>query len=84
MAADVAALVSDRPYMVGYKVDGDLGYVSRDSVRNVSWLAIDPSAQKTAVQGLKLVRIERRVVSVLVKQANGTYKYESRPKEAVL
>lgn len=84
VAADVAALVSDRPYMVGYKVDGDLGYVSRDSVRNVSWLAIDPSAQKTAVQGLKLVRIERRVVSVLVKQANGTYKYESRPKEAVL
>ena len=84
VAAEVSTLVSDRPYLIGYKADGDLGYVNRGSVRNVSLIAIDPKAKKVAVNGLKLVRIERRVVSVLMKQANGLYKYESRPKETVL
>lgn len=84
VAAEVATLVSDRPYLIGYKADGDLGYVNRSSVRNVVFIAIDPKAKKLAVNGLKLVRIERRVVSVLMKQPNGLYKYESRPKETAL
>lgn len=84
VAAEVASLVSDRPYLIGYKADGDLGYVNRGSVRNVSFIAIDPKAKKTTANGLKLVRLERRVVSVLVKQPNGLYKYESKPKETVL
>ncbi len=84
VAAEATALVSDRPYLVGYKADGDLGYVNRNSVRNVSIIAIDPKANKTAIQKLKLLRIERRVVSVLMKQPNGLYKYESRSTETVL
>lgn len=84
VAAETAALVSDRPYLIGYKADGDLGYISRNSVRNVSFIAIDPKAKKTAVGDLRLVRLERRVVSVLVKQGNGLYKYESRARETVL
>ena len=84
VAAELVSLVSDRPFLVGYKADGDLGYVNRGSVRNVSIVAIDPKAKKAAESGLKLVRIERRVVSVLTKQPNGLLKYESRPKETVL
>ena len=84
VAAEVSTLVSDRPYLIGYKADGDLGYVNKGSVRNVAFVAIDPKAHKTTVNGLKLVRIERRVVSVLMKQPNGLFKYESRPKETVL
>ena len=84
VAAEVAALVSDRPYLVGYKADGDLGYISRNGVRNVSFIAIDPKAKKAAVGDLRLVRLERRVVSMLVKQGNGLYKYESRARESVL
>jgi len=84
VAAEVASLVSDRPFLVGYKADGDLGYVNKGSVRNVSFIAIDPKAKKAAESGLKLVRIERRVVSVLTKQPSGLLKYESRPKESVL
>ena len=84
VAAELSSLVSDRAFLVGYKADGDLSYVNRNSVRNVSFIAIDAKAKKTAAGDLKLVRIERRVVSVLVKQPNGLFKYESRPKETVL
>lgn len=84
VAVEVSALVSDRPYLLGYKADGDLSYINRNSVREVSFIAIDPAAHKTAVGDLRLVRMERRVVSVLVKQANGLYKYESRSSESAL
>jgi uncharacterized protein YfaS (alpha-2-macroglobulin family) len=84
VAAEVASLVSDRPYLIGYKTNDDLGYVKRDAVRSVALIAIDPKAKKTGVKGLKLVRVENKVVSVLTKQPNGLYKYESKPKETVL
>ena len=81
VAADTATLVSELPYLVGFKPDGDLGYVSRGSKRTFNLVAIDSKARKTAVDNLKLELVERRFVSVLLKQPNGTYKYESRPKE---
>ena len=81
VAADTAMLVSELPYLIGFKPDGDMGYVSRGSKRFVNMIAIDPKAKKIAVADLKLELIERRFVSVLLKQPNGTYKYESRPKE---
>ena len=84
VAAEASALVSDRPFLIGYKADGDLGYITRSGVRNVNFIAIDPRAKKTAAGNLKLVRLERKVVSVLLKQPNGLYKYESRSKETVL
>ncbi len=84
VAAEAASLVSDRPYLIGYKADGDLAYVARDGVRNVSFIGIDPKAKKIAVKDLRLVRLERKVVSVLVKQANGLFKYESKFLETVL
>ncbi len=84
VAAETSALVSDRPYLVGYKADGDLDYVNRNAVRNVTFIAIDPKAKRSKVGQLKLVRIERKVVSVLMKQPNGLYKYESKTNESVL
>lgn len=84
VAAEATTLVSDLPYLVGFKADGDLGYVSRNTVRKASLIAIDPAARKTAVKGLKLQRVERKVLSVLVKQRNGLFKYESRAKEVVV
>ena len=72
------------PYLIGYKADGELGYLQRDSDRKVELMAIDPQAKRTSVEGLKLVRLETRYVSVLMRQPNGTYKYESRRKESTL
>jgi uncharacterized protein YfaS (alpha-2-macroglobulin family) len=83
VAAEVGTLVSDLPYLVGFKADGSLGYVDKGATRIASLLAIDPSAKPIAVKGLTLQHIERRVVSVLVKH-NNLYRYESRAKEVVL
>ena len=84
VAAEVASLVSELPYLVGFKADGDLEYVSRGARRSASVIAIDPKAQKAAVGGLTLQLVERKFVSVLTKQGNNTYKYESRKKEVTL
>lgn len=84
VAADCAVMVSDMDYLLGYKADGALNYVSRASKREVSLIAINPQAQKTRVSGLTLQLVERKFVSVLSKQSNDTYKYESRKKEVLL
>lgn len=84
VAAEARALVSDRPYLVGVKASGDLGYVSRNAAREVDIVAVDPQVKPIAVKGLKLVRVEHRVLSVLIKQSSGLYRYESRAKDVTL
>jgi alpha-2-macroglobulin len=84
VAADAAVLVSELPFLIGFKADGDMDYVTRGSSRVVSLIAVDPMAKKAAAPGLKLARIETQFVSVLAKQTNGTYRYESRKKETTL
>ncbi|MFV0675145.1 alpha-2-macroglobulin family protein [Variovorax sp. tm] len=84
VSAEAQTLVSDLPYLVGVKVDGDTSYVSKGATRNATVIAIDPRAKKTAVADLKMERVERKVLSVLIKQDNGLYRYESRLKEIVL
>ncbi|MDC8011290.1 alpha-2-macroglobulin [Tahibacter soli] len=81
VSAEAASLVSSLDYLVGAKVIDNLDYVNRGDVRTVNLIAIDPSAKRTAVEGLKAVLVERRYVSVLTKQDSGVYKYESRLKE---
>ena len=84
VSSAAAQLVSNLPYLVGWKPDGDLGYVSREANRAARFMAIDSQAQPTAVEHLKLVRIETRFVSTLIRRNNGTYQYESRRKDVVL
>jgi uncharacterized protein YfaS (alpha-2-macroglobulin family) len=84
VTSEAAQLVSSMPYLVGYKADGDLAYLKRGALRNVGLIALDPQAHRAKVEGLKLARLEIRYVSVLMRQPNGTYKYESRKKESTL
>lgn len=53
---------------------------AKDAPRQVHWLAVAPDLIPLAVDGLTSEVVEHRYVSVLVKQSNGTYKYESRIK----
>ncbi|MEO8670595.1 MAG: alpha-2-macroglobulin [Tahibacter sp.] len=84
VAAETMALVSSLDYLIGVKTNDDLAYVKRDDKRVVNFVAIDPQAKSIAVDGLKLVLVERRYVSILTKQDSGVYKYESRMKELPL
>ncbi|MDD1611652.1 MAG: alpha-2-macroglobulin family protein, partial [Methylococcaceae bacterium] len=84
VAAEAEILVSDLPYLLGYKADGALDFVARDAKRHVELIAIDPNLQKTAADNLTLELIERKALSVLMRQQDGTYRYESRIKEISL
>jgi uncharacterized protein YfaS (alpha-2-macroglobulin family) len=84
VSAESSILVSPMPYLIGFKADGDLHYVNKGSKRSVELIAISPDAHKTAVPGLTLALAERKFVSVLTKQANGTFKYESVRRERVI
>jgi uncharacterized protein YfaS (alpha-2-macroglobulin family) len=84
VSADATQLVSNLPHLVGYKPDGSLDYIARDSRHSVELIAIDPNAKRKQLEQLTLTRIEIKFVSVLLQQSNGTYKYESRRKETEL
>jgi alpha-2-macroglobulin len=84
VAAQSSLMVSSAPWLIGVKSPDSLDYISKDGKRAVHWLAINPQLQPQAVEGLTLERVEHRYLSVLVKQANGTYTYQSRVKHLPL
>src|SRR5437879_10015666 len=78
---DVGALVSALPYVIGYKADGDLRYIDMNKPRVVALVAIDPQLNRIAVENVTANVIAQEYVSVLKKQDNGNYVYESVLKE---
>jgi uncharacterized protein YfaS (alpha-2-macroglobulin family) len=79
-----ALLVSPLAYVVGAKKDGDFNYVKMGSERAVEWIALDPALKKIPVANLECRLIERAYVSVLSKQEDGDYVYESVMREHVV
>ncbi|HEY4184728.1 MAG TPA: alpha-2-macroglobulin [Polyangia bacterium] len=84
VVADASAVVSPLPYLLGYKADGELGYMSRGSERHLDMIAIAPNGKRIAVDGLRAITFERKYVSVLARQDNGAYRYQSVKKELEL
>ncbi len=82
--ASNSVLISPLKYLIGYKPQGDLNYIKKGAVTGVDWIAVDPDLEKISVSDLKMKTLEFRQVSTLVKQPNGTYKYESIKKEYVI
>ena len=83
VAAQNSAIVSDAPFLVGVKADGDLNYVRRGTVHRAHWLAINKVLTPVAAEQLTLEWVQRKYVSVLTQQASKTYKYVSQLKEIV-
>ena len=81
VAAQDRVLVSSAPWLVGVRSRDALDYVSLGSTRQVHWLAIGPDLEPVAVEGLRTELIERRYVSVLAKQSDGTFRYVSQAKD---
>jgi hypothetical protein len=77
-------VVSPLPHLVGWKADAELSYLPRGSQHAVQLVAVAPGGKATTVAGLTAVHLERKHISVLTKQENGTYKYQSVPKEVEL
>src|SRR2546428_2975432 len=83
VAAQNSAIVSDAPYLVGVKADGDLEFVQRGGAREARWLAVNQQLAPVAAAGLTLEWVQRKFVSVLTQQNNRTFKYVSRLKGTV-
>jgi len=83
VAAQDSVIVSDAPYLVGVKPDGDLNFVRRTSSRQANWLAVNRQLAPVAADGLTLEWVQRKYLSVLTQQDNQTYKYVSKLKEIV-
>jgi len=81
VSTDIVALVSPAQFQVGYKADGALNYIHKDAERNLSLIAIGPNLEKVDAEELESELLEVRYVSVLTKQENGTYAYQSVKKE---
>jgi uncharacterized protein YfaS (alpha-2-macroglobulin family) len=79
--SDVGALVSALPYVIGYKADGDLRYIDMKTPRAIDLVAVDPQLNRIAIENITLNLIAQEYVSVLKKQENGNYVYESVLKE---
>lgn len=76
--------ISSLLWVIGYKTDGDLAYLPRDTKREVTWIAINPDLEKCSLKDLSLILSEEHPVSILTKKENGTYAYESVVKEKEL
>ncbi len=81
--ADASVMVSPLDHVVGWKTDGDTDWLPRDSERNVDLIALGQDGKPLALPGLKLRLVERRYISTLVRQNDGTYAYQSTLKEEV-
>src|SRR5437660_7510944 len=70
-------LVSDLPFVIGAKADGDLNYIVTSKPRALDFIAVDPQLKPIAVENVTLNLIAREYVSVLSRQDNGNLAYHS-------
>ncbi len=71
------ALISPLPHLVGFKSDGDLGFIHAGASRKVDWIAVDSRLASVDLSDLTLRRLRIDHLSTLVKQPNETFKYQT-------
>jgi alpha-2-macroglobulin len=83
VTGDATALVSALPYVIGSKAQADLRYINMNQPRALDLIAVDPRLNRIALENITVNIIAREYVSVLTKQENGNYGFESVLKERV-
>ncbi|MBV2128541.1 alpha-2-macroglobulin [Arsukibacterium indicum] len=73
----LTSLLSPLAQVVAVKADGELGYLKKQQQRSINFIAIDNNLSQIALSDLSLQLIEKRPVTSLVKQNDGTYQYQS-------
>lgn len=84
VVSEQSMLVSPVSSLVGVKSDGDLSYIYKNGKRSLNFIAVDSTLNQIERNDLFFHLNEMRWVSVLTKQPNGTYKYQSVKKEISL
>ncbi|XPV70443.1 MAG: alpha-2-macroglobulin family protein [Halarcobacter sp.] len=84
VSANASTLVSDADYIIGVKADGDLSYLKKDQDRTLDFIVVDSKLNKINLKNLKLELLENQNLSVLTKQKDGRYRYETVIKKNTL
>jgi uncharacterized protein YfaS (alpha-2-macroglobulin family) len=84
VVATASTIASSLPYLVGFKPDGDLDFISKDGVRSIELIAVDTLGNRASSEGLTATLFEDRYESTLVKQPNGLYAYQSVEKATLI
>ncbi|WP_319407170.1 alpha-2-macroglobulin [uncultured Desulfosarcina sp.] len=84
VSAQNRTMISPLPHLVGFKSDGDLTFIHAGSDYRVEWIAITPTLDTLALADLTLTRLEIQHLSTLVKQPNGTFKYQTVDRERAI
>ncbi len=77
VSTEMTTLVSPLAFMVGYKADSDLNYIKQNAQHNVNLIAINQSLKQQTVDHLQIKLSALNPVSTLVKNSDGTYKYQT-------
>ncbi len=76
-------LVSPMEHLVGYKTNGNISYLKKDAAQKVSFIAIDSNLDRIDMAGLQYTVVEKRHVSLLVRQRDGTYAFQSVARDVI-
>ncbi len=76
--------VSDATYLVGWRADGNLDYVNRNSARKIHVVAVGTDGNAMTLADMQLRIIARENLTSLIKDASGYYKYQSVTRDRVV
>jgi len=79
-----SALISPLDTLVGYKADGTLNYINAKSKRAIEFIVINKALKQIEQAELTFKLLEIQPISTLIKQSNGTYKYQTVKREKEL
>ena len=75
-------LVSPLASVVGWKADGDLNWITANGPgRTVQFIGVDRGLNRIPLENLTVHLVEQRWISVLTKDTDGNYRYESVRRE---
>ncbi len=77
VTGQASAYVSPLKVLAGYKAEGDLSLLHKGAEQYIDFIAIAPDMEKVALEAPTIQLSEEKYVSVLMRQPNGTYKYQS-------
>ena len=80
----ITARVSDAKYLVGYHANSNLNYISRDDVRTVRLIALNPDGASTSATKLKMKTVHRENLTSLIKDYNDYYKYQTVTRDTTI
>lgn len=84
VGALASVLVSDLPWLIGVKADGNLSYIKRQAVRTLNFAGIGPDLKALRIPDIEFALYQRVWVSVLTQGENGVYNYRSVEKKKLL